>query len=100
MEPQFAPALSRLQFLLSRAAHEAKTPIRFALMDGLSLAAWGVVRATQDIDFLADSEPSPIGDATFRDRLKTFLDRQRCHVAWGVGDDDDSVPLLLRITLP
>jgi hypothetical protein len=65
MEPQFAPALSRLQFLLSRAAHEAKTPIRFALMDGLSLAAWGVVRATQDIDFLADSEPSPIGTRPF-----------------------------------
>jgi hypothetical protein len=55
MEPQFAPALSRLQFLLGRAAREAKTPIRFALIGGLSLAAWGVVRATQAIDFLADN---------------------------------------------
>jgi Nucleotidyl transferase AbiEii toxin, Type IV TA system len=100
MEPQFAPALSRVQFLLSRAAREAKTPIRFALIGGLSLAAWGVVRATQDIDFLADSEPSPIGDVTLRNRLKTFLDRQRCHVEWRVGDYDDPVPLLLRIDLP
>jgi hypothetical protein len=62
MQPQFAPALSRLQFLLTRASRDFKTPIHFALIGGLSVAAWGIVRATEDIDFLADSEPSPIGD--------------------------------------
>ncbi len=100
MEPQFASALSRLQFLLGSASREIKTPIRFALMGGLSVAAWGVVRATQDIDFLADCEPSPIGDSNLRNQLKHFFDRQRCRTEWRVGEYDDPVPLLLRIELP
>lgn len=100
MEPQFAPALSRLQRLLTGASRELQTTIDFALIGGLSVAAWGVVRATQDIDFLADSEPSPISDLNLRNRLKSYLERQRCHVEWRVGDYDDPVPLLLRVELP
>jgi hypothetical protein len=100
MDPQFAPALSRLQRLLSAASRELSRPINHALIGGLSLAAWGVVRATQDIDFLADSEPSPISDLNFRNRLKNYLERQRCRIEWRIGDPDDPVPLLLRILLP
>jgi hypothetical protein len=59
MQPQFAPALSRVQFLLTRASRDLKTSIHFALIGGLGVAAWGIVRATEDIDYLADSEPSP-----------------------------------------
>ncbi len=100
MDPQFAPALSRLQRLLSSASRELTRTINYALIGGLSVAAWGVVRATQDIDFLADSEPSPIHDLDSRNRLKSYLERQRCQVEWRVGDYDDPVPLLLRIELP
>jgi hypothetical protein len=100
MEPQFAPALRRLQQLLCMASHELQTTIHFALIGGLSVAAWGVVRATQDIDFLADSEPSPIGDLNLRKRLKHYLERKHCRVEWRVGDYDDPVPLLLRLALP
>jgi hypothetical protein len=100
MNLQFAPALSRLQQLLSAASRELHRTINYALIGGLSVAAWGVVRATQDIDFLADTEPSPISDRNLRDRLKRHLERQRCHVEWRVGDYDDPVPLLLRIELP
>lgn len=100
MQPQFAPALSRLQFLLSRASRDLKTPIHFALIGGLSVAAWGIVRATEDIDYLADSEPSPIGDPNLRKQLKRFFERQHCRVEWRIGDYDDPVPLLLRIELP
>ncbi len=100
MEPQFAPALSRLQLLLKGASREIQTTIDFALIGGLSVAAWGVVRATQDIDFLANSEPSPIRDFNLRNRLKNYLEKQRCRVEWRVGDYDDPVPLLLRLELP
>jgi hypothetical protein len=100
MEPQFPLAISRLQRLLSGASRALQTKINYALIGGLSLAAWGVVRATQDIDFLVDSEPSPISVLKLRTELKSFLERQRCHVEWRVGDYDDPVPLLLRIELP
>ena len=100
MEPQFAPALSRVRSLLTRAARDAKTPIHFALIGGLGVAAWGIVRATQDIDFLADSEPSPIGDVRIRDRIEISLKRQRCDIEWRVGEHEDPVPLLLRLKLP
>ncbi len=100
MDPQFAPALRKLQQLLSAASRELPGTINYALIGGLSVAAWGVVRATQDIDFLADSEPSPLSDLNLRNRLKSFLERQHCQVEWRVGDYDDPVPLLLRITLP
>jgi len=100
MQPQFAPALSRLQFLLTRASRDLKTPIHFALIGGLSVAAWGIVRATEDIDFLADSEPSPIGDPNLRNQLTLLFERQHCRTEWRIGDYDDPVPLLLRIELP
>lgn len=99
MEPQFAPALSRLQSLLNGASSAIKTPIQFAVIGGLSMAAWGVVRATEDIDFLADSEPSPIGNTDLRHQLKKFFDGQHCRAEWRVGEHDDPVPLLLRIKL-
>jgi hypothetical protein len=100
MERQFAPALSRLQILLTKASRDVKTPIHFALIGGLGVAAWGIVRATQDIDFLADSEPSPIGDIKLRDQIKNFFKRHRCQVEWRVGSYEDPVPILLRIELP
>ena len=100
MDPQFDPALSKLQQLFSAASRELSRTINFALIGGLSVAAWGVVRATQDIDFLADSEPSPISDLDMRNRLQKYLEQQRCHAEWRVGDHDDPVPLLLRISLP
>ena len=58
------------------------------------------MRATQDIDFLADSEPSPIGDIQLRKELEKYFRRKRCRVEWRVGDYDDPVPLLLRLQLP
>lgn len=100
MDPQFAPALRKLQQLFSEASRELSRPLNYALIGGLSVAAWGVVRATQDIDLLADCEPSPISDLTLRNGLKSYLERQRCHAEWRVGDYDDPVPLLLRIELP
>lgn len=100
MEPQFAPALSRLQFLLTSASHDLKIPIQFALIGGLSVAAWGLVRATEDIDLLADSNPSPIGEINLRDQLKRFFERHRCQIEWRVGGHDDPIPLLLRVGLP
>lgn len=72
MERRFAPALRRLQKLFQDASRALHIPIRFALIGGLAVSAWGIVRATEDVDFLADSDPSPLTDRTVQGRLKQF----------------------------
>jgi hypothetical protein len=44
------------------------------------------VRATQDIDLLADSDPSPISDRHLRDALAKFLARRNCAIEWRTGN--------------
>ena len=61
MEPRFARSLRALQKLLRDASSELRLPLRFGLIGGLALSAWGVVRATEDIDLLADSTPNSDG---------------------------------------
>lgn len=99
MEQHFAPALSKLHQLLERASFELKTPIRFALIGGLAVSTWGAIRSTRDIDLLADSDPSPITDPRLRDVLKRFFEKRRCTVEWRVGDFEDPIPLILRVSL-
>lgn len=60
-----------------------------ALIGGLAVAAWGAPRATEDIDLLADMDPSPELDAAFR--------AAGFEVEWRRGEPDDPVPLLLRL---
>ena len=100
MDPRLAPALRELNRLLAAAAVDLNARLRFALLGGLAVSTWGVMRATQDIDFLADSDPSPIRDLTLRDKLAKFIERQNCRADWRVGDFDDPIPLLLKIELP
>ncbi|MGH7773566.1 MAG: DUF6036 family nucleotidyltransferase [Candidatus Binatia bacterium] len=100
MERRFEPALRTLQNLLQDASLALQIPIPFALIGGLALSAWGVVRATQDIDFLADSNPSPLRNLAFREGLEKFLRERGCMVEWRVGEPDDPIPLLLRLELP
>jgi hypothetical protein len=66
MEPRFERALGDLQLLLLESARDLQIPIHFALIGGLALSAWGVVRATADIDLLAHSNPSPLRDPDLR----------------------------------
>ncbi len=99
MEQRLAPALRKLQRLLRNASLSFQIPIRFALIGGLAVAAWGTVRATQDIDLLADSDPSPLKDFDFRGRLEKYLERRGCRAEWRVGGFDDPIPLLLRIEI-
>jgi len=49
MEPRFAPALRTLGKLFQQASTALTIPIRFALIGGLAVSVWGIVRATQDI---------------------------------------------------
>lgn len=100
MEQRFAPALRTLQKLLRDASLALQIPIRFALIGGLAVSAWGVVRATQDIDLLADSTPSPLRDLALRGRLQRFWEDRGCTVEWRVGATDDPIPLLLRLEMP
>lgn len=67
--------------------HERHIP--HALIGGLAVATWGAPRATEDIDLLADLEPSPELDAAFR--------AAGFEAEWRRGDPDDPVPLLLRL---
>ena len=98
MDLRLAPALRELNRLLAAAAFDLNTQLRFAVLGGLAVSTWGVIRATQDIDFLADSDPSPIKNLALRDKLAKFLERQNCRAAW--RDYDDPIPLLLKIELP
>jgi hypothetical protein len=97
MDRRLVLGLRELHRLLSVAALESKIPLRFALVGGLAVATWGAVRATQDIDFLADSDPSPLKELRLRDRLKKYIEQQGGRAEWLVGGHDDPIPLLLRI---
>lgn len=99
MDQRLAPALRELQRLLVRAGEQLKIPLRFALLGGLAVSTWGVIRATQDVDFIADCDPSPLSDLPLRDEIKKNLERQNSSAEWRVGDYDDPIPLLLRIEL-
>ncbi len=99
MEQAFARVVSRLQTLLEAASAELQLHIHMALIGGLAVSTWGAVRATQDIDLLADSDPNPIGDRTVRAGLQRFFEANRCTVEWRTGDSDDPIPLLLRLNL-
>ena len=99
MEQPFARVVTRLQKLLEAASVELQVRIRIALIGGLAVSAWGAIRATQDVDLLADSDPSPIGSRGVRDKLQKFFEAKDCTVEWRVGDSDDPIPLLLRLHL-
>jgi hypothetical protein len=99
MEQPFARVVNGLQKLLEAASVKLQIRIRIALIGGLAVSAWGAIRATQDIDFLADSEPSPIGSRRVRDDLQRFFEAKHCTIEWRVGDSDDPIPLLLRLNL-
>lgn len=99
MEARFARALRTLTALFNSASRAMKIPIRFALIGGLGVSAWGAVRATQDIDLLAHSDSDPIRDPDFRRRLHENLEEQGYVVEWNIGGFDDPVPLLLRLKL-
>ena len=100
LEQRLGPALVELNELLEKASEELHASIQFALIGGLAVAAWGVIRATQDIDVSASSDPTPLVNTQLRGELKNFLDRNGCLTEWRVGDSDDPIPLLLRVNLP
>jgi len=100
MEQQLAPALGRLRILLEEASTALHIPVTFALIDGPAISAWGAVRATQDIDLLADSDPGPISDRDLRDTLAKFLANRTCAIQWRIGAADDPIPLPLKLGLP
>lgn len=100
MEQRFAPALRTLRRLFEDVSVSMQVPIRFAVIGGLAASAWGVVRATEDIDLLADSNPSPLRNLPLRRDFGAFLEQQGCTAEWRVGEPDDPIPLLLRIGLP
>lgn len=100
MEQRFAGALHDLQKLLLDASLDLKIPIRFALIGGLAVSAWGVVRATEDVDFLADSSPSPLRNLAVRHAMQKRIEGRGYTAEWRVGGTDDPIPLLLRVGMP
>jgi hypothetical protein len=100
MVAHFARALRSLTGLFQPAPTAGVTELRFALIGGLAVSTWGQVRATQDIDVLADSAPSPVHTFAIRKNLAALWETQGCVVEWHSGLADDPIPLLLRLTLP
>jgi predicted nucleotidyltransferase len=64
--------------------------VSYALIGGLAVAAWGMPRATEDIDLLAEMAPSQKLDAALRSA--------GFGVEWRRGGADDPIPLLLRLS--
>ncbi|NOT52999.1 MAG: hypothetical protein HOP18_00195 [Deltaproteobacteria bacterium] len=100
MVAHFAKALRSLTGLFQPVPTAGVTELRFAVIGGLAVSTWGQVRATQDIDVLADSAPSPVQTFAIRKTLAALWEAQGCVVAWRSGLADDPIPLLLRLTLP
>lgn len=100
MELQFTHALRTLNKIFSDVSAKLRVPFRYALIGGLAVSAWGVIRATEDIDLLADSEPSPLRSPDLRRPIAACVEKHKGKAEWRVGDPEDPVPLLLRVTLP
>lgn len=66
--------------------------IHHALIGGWAAVAWGVVRATKDLDLLV-----LVGSAE-KDLLRTSMERLGYHGGWRKGGLDDPVPELLRLS--
>ncbi|MGH7963705.1 MAG: hypothetical protein ACRERD_18085, partial [Candidatus Binatia bacterium] len=64
------------------------------------MSTWGAVRATQDIDVLADSDPSPIQDRSLRTRCSEFWETRGYRSEWRAGMADDPIALLTHIQFP
>ena len=99
MDRPLASALRELLRLFFQAQGDLRISLRFALLGGLAVSTWGVIRATQDIDFMADSDPSPLRDVALREKIKKSFEKQGSSIQWRIGDHDDPIPLLLRIEL-
>ncbi len=100
MTERFAPALSALDSLFQQTSSTLQLPFRFAVIGGLAVSTWGTVRATQDIDILADSTPSPIGTATLRKRISQLWEEKNWQHEWRIGAGDDPIPLLTHLVFP
>lgn len=100
MMAHFAPAARAFNTLLQQTAATLDIPLRFALIGGLAVSAWGPVRATQDIDVLADSDPSPIQNRPLRTRFSEFWETRGYRSEWRAGMADDPIALLTQVRFP
>ena len=99
MDQRLTPALREIHRLLSETGTQLQLAMRFALLGGLAVSTWGVIRATEDIDIIADCEPSPIRSLALRAKIKGRLEDLGSSVEWRAGGYDDPIPLLLRVEL-
>ena len=99
MDQRLTPALRELRRLLCETGTQLQLTLRFAVLGGLAVSTWGVIRATEDIDIIADSEPNPIRSPALRAKIKERLEDLGGSVEWRVGGYDDPIPLLLRVEL-
>ena len=93
MDQRFAPALSEFHRLFAQCATQLQLDLRFALLGGLAVSTCGVIRATQDVDFIADCDQSPIENIALRHNIQRFLKAQDSSAEWRVGGADDPIPL-------
>lgn len=100
MTEHFAPVISALVPLFRATSSVLPIRFRYAVMGGLAVSTWGTVRATQDIDVLADATPSPLRAASVETRLARFWEAKKWRVEWRRGAADDPVPLLVRLGPP
>jgi len=89
---RFEKTLDRLQSLAAEYNRTADAPVSLALIGGLALGAWGVVRATRDVDFLLDA-----GKRQGVDEFLQFLSNRKLRCNSITSSPDDPLPWLVEV---
>ena len=69
----------------------SKCKIRYAVIGGYAVAAWGEERATRDVDLLCDASDSKV--------LISALNEEHLHPEHRIGDEEDPISQVIRIAL-
>lgn len=94
MSTRFEKTLGRLQALAEKYNRTNEPPARLVLVGGFALGAWGVVRATQDIDFLLDA-----GSREAVERFLQFLHEHDVACRSVHSTLDDPLPWLVELPM-
>lgn len=91
----FAEALKKINFVM-REAVAKDIVISYALIGGMAVSAWGIIRATKDIDFLVSLTKRKSALLEFEDILK----KNKIKFSERRGDFKDPIGLLLDLQIP
>lgn len=88
-------AIKKIKFLLDKFAKENNEELKYALIGGLAVSAWGAIRATKDIDFLLY-----LAYPAAKESLREFILSAGFSCDLKESGFSDPVPALLEVKIP